>query len=124
VLGQQVLMARMEFPVSVLAALNSSDTSPAAQAAGAAAVTDYLTAKATPAALRTPAQAALMNPALNPIAGLQPRRLGRLSRCARDAAGHGVAARQEAGVAGRGHAQRLAQPASRSRDWPTRRWPA
>jgi alkaline phosphatase D len=69
VLGQQVLMARMEFPVSVLAALNSSDTSPAAQAAGAAAVTDYLTAKATPAALRTPAQAALMNPALNPLLG-------------------------------------------------------
>lgn len=69
VLGQQVLMARIEFPVSVLAALNSSDTSPAAQAAGAAAVTDYLTAKATPAALRTPAQAALMNPALNPLLG-------------------------------------------------------
>jgi len=69
VLGQQVLMARMEFPVSVLAALNTSDTSPAAQAAGVAAVTDYLTAKATPAALRTPAQAALMNPALNPLLG-------------------------------------------------------
>jgi alkaline phosphatase D len=69
VLGQQVLMGRMEFPVSVLAALNSTDTSPAAVAAGAAAVTAYLTAKATPAALRTPTQAALMNPALNPLLG-------------------------------------------------------
>jgi alkaline phosphatase D len=69
VLGQQVLMGRMEFPVSVLSALNSTDTSPAAVAAGAAAVTAYLTAKATPAALRTPTQAALMNPALNPLLG-------------------------------------------------------
>jgi len=69
VLGQQVLMGRMEFPVSVLAALNSTDTSPAAVAAGAAAVTAYLTAKATPVALRTPTQAALMNPALNPLLG-------------------------------------------------------
>jgi alkaline phosphatase D len=69
VLGQQVLMGRMEFPVSVLAALNSTDTSPEAVAAGTAAITAYLTAKATPAALRTPEQAALMNPALNPLLG-------------------------------------------------------
>lgn len=69
VLGQQVLMARMEFPVSVLAALNTSDTSTAAQEAGAAAVTAYLTAKNTPAAQRTPEQAALMNPVLNPLLG-------------------------------------------------------
>lgn len=69
VLGQQVLMGRMEFPVSVLAALNSTDTSPAAVAAGTAAITAYLTAKATPAASRTPAQAALMNPATNPLLG-------------------------------------------------------
>ncbi|MCZ8165842.1 MAG: alkaline phosphatase D family protein [Betaproteobacteria bacterium] len=69
VLGQQVLMGRMEFPVSVLAALNSTDTSPEAVAAGTAAITAYLTAKATPPALRTPAQAALMNPALNPLLG-------------------------------------------------------
>ena len=69
VLGQQVLMARMEFPVSVLSALNTTDTSPAAVAAGSAAVTAYLTAKATPAAQRTPAQAGLMNPALNPLLG-------------------------------------------------------
>lgn len=69
VLGQQVLMARMEFPVSVLAALNSSDTSPEALAAGSAAVTAYLTAKATPAALRSPEQVALMNPQFNPRLG-------------------------------------------------------
>ncbi|HSM21354.1 MAG TPA: alkaline phosphatase D family protein, partial [Rubrivivax sp.] len=69
VLGQQVLMARMEFPVSVLSALNTSDTSPEAVAAGSAAVTAYLTAKATPADLRTPEQAALMNPQLNPRLG-------------------------------------------------------
>jgi alkaline phosphatase D len=69
VLGQQVLMARMEFPVSVLAALNTSDTSPAAQAAGQKAITDYLTARATPAAARTPAQVALMDPSINPRLG-------------------------------------------------------
>lgn len=69
VLGQQVLMARMEFPASVLAALNTSDTSPAAQAAGLEAITDYLTAKATPAEFRTPAQAALMDTGLNPKLG-------------------------------------------------------
>ena len=69
VLGQQVLMARMEFPQTVLAALNPSDTSPAAQAAGTKAVSDYLTAKATPAALRTPTQTALMDTRLNPKLG-------------------------------------------------------
>lgn len=69
VLGQQVLMARMEFPVSVLAALNTSDLSEAAQLAGQKAVTDYLTAKATPAAARTPVQAGLMDTTLNPKLG-------------------------------------------------------
>ena len=69
VLGQQVLMARMEFPVSVLAALNPSDTSTEAQAAGSKAVSDYLTPKATPAALRTPMQLALMDPKTNPKLG-------------------------------------------------------
>jgi len=69
VLGQQVLMARMEFPSSVLAALNPSNTSPAAQAAGTKAVSDYLTAKATPAALRTPTQIGLMDTRLNPKLG-------------------------------------------------------
>lgn len=69
VLGQQVLMARMEFPVSVLAALNSNDTSAAAQAAGNKAVTDYIVAKNTPAAYRTAAQTGLMNTTLNPKLG-------------------------------------------------------
>jgi len=44
-LGQQVLMGRMEFPLTILQALNPSDTSPQAQAAGQQAITDYLTAK-------------------------------------------------------------------------------
>jgi alkaline phosphatase D len=69
VLGQQVLMARMEFPVSVLSALNPTDTSPAAIAAGQKAINDYITAKSTPAAARTPAQNALLNPATNPKLG-------------------------------------------------------
>jgi alkaline phosphatase D len=72
VLGQQVLMGRMSFPVSVLAALNPSDTSPTALAAGQQAITDYLTAKATaaqnPAAL-TDTQKALLNPVTNPKLG-------------------------------------------------------
>jgi alkaline phosphatase D len=45
VLGQQVIMARMEFPASILQALNPANTSPEAQAAGAKAINDYLTAK-------------------------------------------------------------------------------
>ncbi len=72
VLGQQVLMARMEFPVSILVALNPANTSPEAIAAGARAVQDYLTAKATaalnPAAL-TPVQRALLDPSINPKLG-------------------------------------------------------
>lgn len=69
VLGQQVLMARMEFPASVLTALNTTEASAQAQAAGQQAVTDYLTAKATPAGFRTPAQVALMDPTQNPRLG-------------------------------------------------------
>ena len=61
VLGQQVLMARMEFPQSILLALNPANTSPAAQAAGQAAVTAYLTAKGTPAQFRTADQTNLLN---------------------------------------------------------------
>ena len=45
VIGQQVLMARIEFPLTILQALNPSDTSPQALAAGQKAITDYLTAK-------------------------------------------------------------------------------
>ena len=44
-LGQQVLMGRMEFPLTILQALNPTDTSPQAQAAGQQAIADYLTAK-------------------------------------------------------------------------------
>jgi alkaline phosphatase D len=50
ILGQQVLMARMEFPVSVLQALNPSNTTPEAQAAGLAAISAYLSAKGKRAA--------------------------------------------------------------------------
>ncbi len=46
ILGQQVLMARIEFPLTILQALNPSDTSAQAQVAGQKAITDYLTAKA------------------------------------------------------------------------------
>jgi alkaline phosphatase D len=69
VLGQQVLMARMEFPGSTLAALNGTDTSPAAQAAGNKAVTDYIVAKNTPASFRTAAQTELMDTTKNPKVG-------------------------------------------------------
>ena len=69
VLGQQVLMARMAFPVSILQALDPSNTDPAAQAAGLQAITDYLTAKATPPGSRTPTQQALLDPAINPQLG-------------------------------------------------------
>jgi len=72
VLGQQVLMARMRFPVSVLSALNPQNTSPDALAAGQKAVNDYLTAKATAAqapSMLTPTQTALLDPAQNPLLG-------------------------------------------------------
>jgi alkaline phosphatase D len=63
VLGQQVLMARMEFPLTILQALNPSDTSPQALAAGQKAITDYLTAKAKQAQSYplTPTETALLN---------------------------------------------------------------
>ena len=72
VLGQQVLMARMEFPVSILTHLNPDNTSPNALAAGQKAITDYLTAKGTAAqapALLTDAQKALLDTKLNPKLG-------------------------------------------------------
>ena len=72
VLGQQVLMARMEFPVSILTHLNPDNTSPDALAAGQKAITDYLTAKGTAAqapALLTDAQKALLDTKLNPKLG-------------------------------------------------------
>jgi alkaline phosphatase D len=70
VLGQQVLMARMEFPVSVLSALNPATLSDAtAVATGVASINAYVTAKNTPASSRTTAQAGLMNTTLNPKLG-------------------------------------------------------
>ena len=72
VLGQQVLMARMAFPVSVLTALNPDNTGADAVAAGQKAINDYLTAKATAAqapGLLTDTQKALLNPAINPQLG-------------------------------------------------------
>lgn len=72
VFGQQVLMARMEFPVSILRALNPANTSPEAIAAGARAINDYLTAKGTAAvnpAFLTPAQQDLLDLRINPKLG-------------------------------------------------------
>jgi alkaline phosphatase D len=71
VLGQQILMARMEFPLSVLSALNPTNTSPAAVAAAQKAITDYLTAKGKQkaGAALTAAEAALLNTTTNPKLG-------------------------------------------------------
>ncbi len=71
VLGQQVLMARMEFPLSVLSALNPTDTSAAAVAKAQVAITSYLTAKTKQKAgtALTPAEAALLDTTLNPKLG-------------------------------------------------------
>lgn len=71
VLGQQVLMARMEFPLSVLSALNPTNTSPEAVATAQKAINDYLTAKGKQkaGAVLTPAEADLLNTAKNPKLG-------------------------------------------------------
>ena len=75
VLGQQVLMGRMEFPASVLVTIdpaNPANTTPAGQAAGQKAVNDYLTAKGTAAqapSLLTTAQKDLLDTSKNPKLG-------------------------------------------------------
>jgi alkaline phosphatase D len=72
VLGQQVLMARMEFPLTVLSALNPENTSPDALSAGQAAVTAYLTAKQKQVLgipLDPVTEAPLLNTTLNPKLG-------------------------------------------------------
>ncbi len=71
VLGQQVLMGRMEFPASILQALNPSNTSPEAQAAGQAAINNYLVAKAkrVAGAALSASEAALLDTRLNPKLG-------------------------------------------------------
>ncbi len=75
VLGQQVLMGRMEFPASVLKSLDPTDpnnATPAGQAAGFKAINDYLTAKGmaaqAPASL-TQDQKNLLDTAQNPKLG-------------------------------------------------------
>ncbi|WP_439587540.1 alkaline phosphatase D family protein [Hydrogenophaga sp.] len=68
VLGQQVLMARMMFPASVLASIDPA-TDPVA---GAAAVADYLLARELEVSapqLMTPEQLALVDPVQNPKIG-------------------------------------------------------
>ncbi len=71
VLGQQVLMGRMEFPATVLQALNPANTSTEALAAGQAAITAYLTAKGKQAAGAplTATETALLDTSLNPKLG-------------------------------------------------------
>jgi alkaline phosphatase D len=71
VLGQQVLMSRMEFPATILQALNPSNTSPDAQAAGQVAINNYLTAKGKRAAgaALSASEAALLDTRVNPKLG-------------------------------------------------------
>ena len=71
VLGQQVLMARMESPVSVLSVLNGDSRDPAAQQRGLEAINVYLMAKANKAAgaLLTSTETDLLNQAKNPKIG-------------------------------------------------------
>jgi alkaline phosphatase D len=68
IMGNQDIMARMWFPASVLQAQATATASPtpANQQAVATAITTFLTAKATPAGLRTPTQAALVSTSTNP----------------------------------------------------------
>jgi len=68
IMGNQDIMARMWFPVSVLQANGAYLASPtdANLQAVTGAITAYLTAKATPAANRTPAQVGLLDTATNP----------------------------------------------------------
>ena len=65
IVGNQDIMARMWFPASVLQAQAAAATNPAGVQA---AISAYLTAKATRAARQplTPTQSALLNPATNP----------------------------------------------------------
>ena len=68
ILGNQDIMARMWFPASVLQAQAAAAASPSAasQQAVLKAISDFLTAKATPAAARTPTQAGLISTSTNP----------------------------------------------------------
>jgi alkaline phosphatase D len=68
VLGNQDIMARMWFPGNVLQAQATATVSPTAanQQAVLKSISDFLTAKATPAAARTPLQAGLVSTSSNP----------------------------------------------------------
>jgi alkaline phosphatase D len=68
ILGNQDIMARMWFPASVLQAQAAATASPSAasQQAVLKAISDFLTAKAIPAAARTPTQAGLISTSTNP----------------------------------------------------------
>ena len=67
ILGQQVLMARMEIPVSILQFLGPEGVTDLPGMLAAA--TAYLTAKGTPAGERTPEQQDLLDPTKNPMFG-------------------------------------------------------
>jgi alkaline phosphatase D len=68
IMGNQDIMARMWFPSSVLQAQAAATANPTAanQQAVMKAISDFLTAKATPAAARTPTQAGLISTSTNP----------------------------------------------------------
>lgn len=69
VLGQQVLMSRIELPASLLTALLLAAPSPDSRAAIERQVRDYVVARATPAEARTAEQQALLDTNLNPRLG-------------------------------------------------------
>jgi len=62
VLGNQVIMAKTQVPVSILITVNNT-------ALFIKSVNDYLTALNTPPEFRTPEQNALLNPEINPLYG-------------------------------------------------------
>jgi alkaline phosphatase D len=68
IMGNQDIMARMWFPASILQAQATATAAPTAAnlAAVNTAISNFLTAKATPAALRTPAQVGLLDTTANP----------------------------------------------------------
>ena len=68
IMGNQDIMARMWFPANVLQAQNAAFAAPtvANQTAVGTAINSFLTAKATPAALRTKTQADLVSTTSNP----------------------------------------------------------
>jgi alkaline phosphatase D len=68
IMGNQDIMARMWFPANVLQAQATATVSPTAvnQQSVLKSISDFLTAKATPAAARTPTQAGLVSTSTNP----------------------------------------------------------